>query len=103
MRVAAALFGFCAGLVTGNQAAAAFDVVPSTFRATAVGVLNFLGCAVSGFAPYLGGVARDTIGVGQLMAFTAIAYLCTAALILYGTLRLFPRDRAAAQSPGLTT
>jgi MFS transporter, Spinster family, sphingosine-1-phosphate transporter len=97
MRVAAALFGFCAGLVTGNQAAAAFDVVPSAFRATAIGVLNFLGCFVSGFAPYLGGVARDTIGVGQLMAFTAIGYLCTAGLILYATLRLFPRDRAAAQ------
>ena len=96
MRVAAALFGFCAGLIAGNQAAAAFDVVPGAFRATAVGVLNFLGCFVSGFAPYLGGVARDTIGVGQLMAFTAIAYLATAALLLYATIRLFPRDHAAA-------
>jgi len=96
MRVAAALFGFCAGLIAGNQAAAAFDVVPGAYRATAVGVLNFLGSLVSGFAPYLGGVARDTIGVGQLMAFTAIAYLATAALLLYATLRLFPRDHAAA-------
>lgn len=97
MRIAAAFFGFCAGLVTGNQAASAFDVVPSAFRATAIGVLNFLGCFISGFAPYLGGVARDTIGVGQLMAFTGVAYLLTACLILYATLRLFPKDHAAAQ------
>lgn len=96
-RLAAMAFGFFSGFISGNQAAAAFDVVPAAHRATAVGVLNLLGASVSGFAPFLGGLARKTIGVDQLMMFTGGLYLLAGALVLYGIVRHFDRDHRAAE------
>jgi predicted MFS family arabinose efflux permease len=88
-------FGFCSSMIIANQAPSAFDVVPATYRATAAGILNLVGCLVSGFAPYLGGLARGAIGIDQLMAATGACYLLMAALIAYAALRLVPRDAAA--------
>jgi hypothetical protein len=96
-RIAGIAFGMFAGFVIANQAPSAFDVVPASLRASTVGVLNMLGAGVSGFAPFLGGLARQTIGVDRLMAFTSAAYLGTALLILYGMLRHFERDQRRAQ------
>jgi predicted MFS family arabinose efflux permease len=91
-RLAAMAVGFFAGFITGNQAAATFDVVPSRLRASAIGVLNLVSAFISGFAPFLGGVARSTIGVDRLMSFTAVLYLFTGLILLYGILRHFERD-----------
>jgi predicted MFS family arabinose efflux permease len=98
-RLAAVAFGFFSGWITGNQAAAAFDVVPASVRASAVGVLNLLGATVSGFAPFLGGVVRRNMGVGRLMGFTGGLYLLTGLVVVYGTLRHFERDHSRAQEP----
>ena len=57
-----------------------------------------LGSGMSGFAPFLGGLARKTIGVDQVMAFTSVAYIVTAVLVLYGIIRHFERDQARAQA-----
>ena len=84
------------GFISSNQAPAAFDVVPASQRASAIGVLNLIGATVSGFAPFLGGMARDTIGVGQLMAYTNLIYLATAGLAFYGIRRHFARDHRIA-------
>ena len=92
-RLAAMAVGFFAGFVTGNQAAATFDVVPARLRASAIGVLNLVSAFISGFAPFLGGLARSTIGVDSLMSFTAVLYFCTGLILLYGILRHFQRDR----------
>jgi predicted MFS family arabinose efflux permease len=91
-RTAATAFGFFSGFISGNQAASAFDVVPPAKRATAIGLLNLLGATVSGFAPFLGGIARAQFGVGRLMILTSGLYLLTAALLLYGIIRHFPAD-----------
>ncbi|MFN7923040.1 MAG: MFS transporter [Bryobacteraceae bacterium] len=96
-RVAVMGFGFFAGFVSANQVAAAYDVVPRALRASTIGLLNFLGAGMSGFAPYLGGWARDTVGVDRLMAFTAGLYGVGAVVLVYGILRHFERDHAAAQ------
>ena len=96
-RVAAMAFGCFAGFITANQAPSAFDVVPAWQRASAVGVLNTVGAFVSGFAPLLGGMARRTIGVGQLMAYTSVAYMATAGLVLYAILRHFQKDHYLAE------
>jgi len=98
-RAAAIFFGFFAGFVSANQAASAFDVVPASQRATAVGVLNVTGASISGFAPYLGGLARRSIGIGQLMAYTSAAYLATSLIILYAILRHFDKDHRQAAQP----
>ncbi|MEO7649180.1 MAG: MFS transporter [Bryobacteraceae bacterium] len=91
-RLAAMAFGFFSGFISGNQGPAAFDVVPAAQRASAVGVLNLVGASVSGFAPFLGGVARRTIGVDRVMIFTSALYLITGVFVLYGILRCFDRD-----------
>jgi MFS family permease len=92
-RLAAVGVGFFAGFVSGNQAAATFDVVAPQFRASAIGLLNLTGALISGFAPFLGGVARGTIGVDRLMSFTAGMYVFTGVVLLYGILRHFEKDR----------
>lgn len=97
-RVAAIAFGFFAGFIACNQSPSAFDVVPASQRASAVGALNLTGASISGFAPFLGGMARDTIGVGRLMAYTSLIYLATAGLVLYGILRHFDRDHKMAEA-----
>jgi predicted MFS family arabinose efflux permease len=96
-RIAAMCFGCFAGFIFANQAPSAFDVVPATQRASAVGILNLVGASISGFAPFLGGMARRTIGVGQLMAYTSVIYMGTAALVLYAILRHFDRDHRRAE------
>jgi MFS family permease len=97
-RVAAIAFGFFSGWISGNQAAAAFDIVPASVRASAVGVLNLLGATVSGFAPFLGGVVRQNFGVGRLMGFTGGIYVLTGFAVAYGTLRHFAKDHKVAQA-----
>ena len=96
-RIAAICFGCFAGFITANQAPSAFDVVPASQRASDVGVLNMVGATVSGFAPLLGGMARRTIGVGQLMAYTSMAYMATGGLVLYAIARHFQRDHSLAE------
>ncbi|MCC6585392.1 MAG: MFS transporter [Bryobacterales bacterium] len=95
-RLAAMGFGFFSGFIAGNQAAAAFDVVPAYLRASTVGVLNLLGASVSGFGPLLGGLARRTIGVDRIMGFTGILYLVAAIVVLYGIRKHFARDYCKA-------
>lgn len=95
-RLAGIGFGFFSGFIAGNQAAAAFDVVPAYLRASTVGVLNLLGASVSGFGPLLGGLARRTIGVDRIMGFTGILYLVAAIVVLYGIKKHFARDYSKA-------
>ena len=60
-------------------------------------VRGLVGATVSGFAPFLGGMARKTIGVGQLMEYTGVIYMATGGLVLYAILRHFERDHKLAE------
>lgn len=90
-------FGLASGFLMGNIFPAAFEVVPASTRASAVGVLNLFAAVISGFAPLLGGMWRRTIGLERLMDYTSIAYLVGALLLVVAILRFFPRDYARAQ------
>lgn len=94
LQIGAVGFGLFSGLCMGNIFPAAFEVVPSNTRASAVGFLNFCGAVISGFAPLLGGAWRQTIGIEALMGVTAIAYALAAAALIVGIKKLFPRDYA---------
>jgi MFS family permease len=99
-RVAAACFGLFGGLLMGNIFPAAFEVVPLHTRASAVGILNFCGSILSGFAPWLGGLWKQTLGIDRLMSITALAYLAAGIALIIGIKTLFPHDAArAATSP----
>jgi nitrate/nitrite transporter NarK len=97
-RIAAAGFGLFSGLFIANIFPAAFDVVSSDARATAVGVLNFFGAIMSGFATLFGGMWKQTLGIDRLLSITALAYIAVAVALVIGIRCLFPRDHQA-QNP----
>ena len=96
-RIAAAAFGLFSGLLIGNIFPAAFEVVPEDTRASAVGVLNFCGGLMSGFATLFGGLWKTTLGIDRLLTITAIGYSLAGVLLIVGIKLLFPRDFAACR------
>lgn len=95
-RVAASGFGLFSGLLMGNIFPAAFEVVPFATRASAVGILNFCGALVSGFATLFGGLWRQSLGIDGLLSIAAVAYLVAGVALIAGIRWLFPRDHASA-------
>jgi predicted MFS family arabinose efflux permease len=91
-RLAAIGFGLFSGLFIANIFPAAFDVVSSDARATAVGMLNFCGAIMSGFATLFGGMWKQSLGIDRLLSFTALGYLVAGAAVIIGIRCLFPRD-----------
>jgi MFS family permease len=91
-RIAATGFGLFSGLFIANIFPAAFDVVSANARATAVGVLNFFGAIMSGFATLFGGMWKQTLGIDRLLSLTALAYLAVAVALIIGIRVLFPSD-----------
>jgi MFS transporter, Spinster family, sphingosine-1-phosphate transporter len=89
-RLAAAGFGLSAGLLMGNIFPASFEIVSLNARASAVGLLNFFGAAVSGCATLFGGIWKKTVGMERLLTGTALAYFAAALLLILGVHLLFP-------------
>lgn len=97
-RIAATGFGLFSGLFIANIFPAAFDVVASEARATAVGLLNFCGAIMSGFATLFGGMWKQTLGIDRLLSFTALGYLVAGAAVIIGIRYLFARDHHTQNS-----
>jgi len=93
-RIAAAGFGLFSGFFIGNVFPAAFEVVPANTRASAVGLLNFCGAALSGFAPLVGGIWKKTVGLERMLSYTSVAFAMAAVLLIVGIVYLFPKDYA---------
>jgi len=93
-RLAAAGFGLFSGLLMGNIFPAAFEVVPADTRASAVGILNFFGAIMSGFAALFGGLWKASLGIDRLLSITALAYVAAGLTLVFGIKFLFPRDHA---------
>jgi predicted MFS family arabinose efflux permease len=91
-RLAATLFGLFSGLMIGNIFPSAFDVVRHDARASAVGVLNFCGAIMSGFATLFGGLWKQSLGIPSLMSVTALAYLLAGIVMIVGIKTVFSRD-----------
>src|SRR6185369_11656846 len=91
-RIAAAAFGLFSGLLMGNIFPAAFEVVPANTRASAVGILNFCGAIMSGFATLFGGMWKQSLGIDRLFSITALAYLAAGIALVIGIQILFQRD-----------
>ena len=91
-RIAAAAFGLFSGLLMGNIFPAAFEVVPTDTRASAVGVLNFFGAIISGFATLFGGLWKKSLGIDRLLTLTAVAYVIAGVALVAGISVLFQRD-----------
>ena len=89
-RCAAAGFGLSAGLLMGNIFPAAFEIVSLNARASAVGLLNFFGAAISGCATLFGGLWKKPVGFERLLTVTGLAYFASALLLILGVQLLFP-------------
>ena len=96
-RVAAMGFGLLSGFFMGNIFPSAFEVIPADARASAVGVLNLFGAVISGFATLAGGALKQTVGIGNLLSLTALAYVLAGLAVIGGIKFLFPRDCDRAQ------
>lgn len=92
VRMAAIAFGLSSGLLMGNIFPSAFEVVPKSSRATAVGILNLCGGLMSGFATLFGGMWKATLGIDRLLTLTALAYLVAGIVLTFGIIRFLPRD-----------
>lgn len=99
-RLAAAAFGLCSGLFMGNIFPAAFEVVPASLRASAVGVLNLCGGLVSGFATLFGGLWKASLGIDRLFGWTAAGFLLAAVVLVVATRAVFPADHARVVADG---
>ena len=91
-RLAAMGFGLFSGFFMGNIFPSAFEIVPADARASAVGVLNLFGAVISGFATLAGGALKQSVGINNLLTYTALAYVLAGLAVIAGIRFLFPRD-----------
>lgn len=78
-------FGLCKGFYDGGIFASLFDVVSPDRRATAAGLMNFVGWGGGALGPLLVGVAASGSGserMGAVIAWSGTAYLVSAAFLL---------------------
>jgi sugar phosphate permease len=91
-------FGLFGGFLIGNIFPAAFEVTPAGARASAVGILNFFGSALSGFAPLVVGRWKQSIGIERMLTGTAVIYGVAAVVLSAVIVRYFPADWAKANA-----
>ncbi len=85
-------FGLFSGFLMGNIFPASFEVVPADARASSVGILNFFGSALSGFAPLMVGTWKKSVGIERMLAGTACLYLIAGVILIFTIFTLYDRD-----------
>lgn len=91
-------YGFFSGWMIGNIFPAAFEVVGSSRRGLAVGILNFFGAALSGFAPLMVGTWKKSYGLPGMLGVAGIAYALAAVLLALAITFTLPKDQDANAS-----
>jgi hypothetical protein len=97
VKLASAAFGFFAGGLHANIAAAPFEVVPPGNFGVALGMLNLIGGVGGGAAILLTGKYRDAIGIGSLMGLCSVAAVIGAMWMVSVVIAYLPREYCAAQ------
>ena len=55
-------------------------------------MLNLFGAVISGFATLAGGALKETVGINNLLTYTALAYVLAGLTVIAGIRFTFPRD-----------
>lgn len=85
-------FGLCRGLYDSNLFATLFDVIEPRYRSSAVGAMLAIAFAASGFAPWLLGLAKGTIGLSYAFALLGLPFLGAGLVLLVAARFFFLRD-----------
>jgi predicted MFS family arabinose efflux permease len=75
--------GLCKGIYDANIFASVYDLIVPSVRGTAAGLMNTVGWAGAGLAPWLIGRAGDRWGLSRAITATALLYLLAAALAAF--------------------
>ena len=94
-------FGFFRGLYDSNLMAAAFDVIPPRYRASATGLILSLGFIIGSAAPLVLGSMKSGMGLGVGLSSLGAVYLLSAALVFVAMKCFFQRDFHHEQAPEL--
>ncbi|MBV9082183.1 MAG: MFS transporter [Acidobacteriaceae bacterium] len=86
------LFGFFAGGLHANIAAAPFEVVPRENRGMSIALLNLIGGMGGGAAILLTGLYRQKLGISYLMRLCSITAIIGAALMLLIVRKYLPLE-----------
>jgi MFS family permease len=92
--LAAVGLGLGTGWLMTNVFSAAFDIVPADARASSIGILNLFSAVGAGLGPLLGGLWKQSLGIGNLLSLTGIAYALSGVVMLVGIKIWFGRDYA---------
>lgn len=96
---AMACFGACKGIYDSNIFAAVFDVIEPRARASAVGIMNFVGWGGGALGPLAVGLAtrygrhaKEVDNMSEAIAFGGVIYVVAAALLFIAALGFARRD-----------
>lgn len=92
LKVAACGFGFGSGVFMANFFISAFEVVPANSRASAVGLINFIGTPVSGAVVLMAGMWKATLGISNLITYWAMGSIFFGLLLVRGFTSNFQKD-----------
>ena len=95
-KLAAAAFGFFAGVFIANIFAAAYDVIPRQNYGLGTGLLNLTGGFAGGAAMLAAGLWKASVGMTVLMKWQAIVSCAGAVLLLFVVVTRFASDRRRA-------
>jgi uncharacterized membrane protein YjjP (DUF1212 family) len=57
-----------------------------------VGILNFFGAILSGFAPLVVGTYKESIGMEKMLAATSVAYWIAGAILILTIATIYKKD-----------
>lgn len=93
--VAMSGFGLCRGFYDSNLFAVLFDVIEPRYRSSAVGAMLATAFLAAGFAPWLLGIAKGTIGLSHAFALLAVPFLASGLVLMVAAKLFFLRDYRA--------
>ena len=96
-QVAAAAFGLFSGLYVSNAMAAALDVVHRTRHATAIGVMNMVGCVSGGLSAYMIGRLKNDYGMALMMSWVGATGIVALIVLLVAAFGFFHSDHRRMQ------
>jgi len=87
-----AFFGMSRGLYDSNIFASLYDVIEEKYRASATACMLMFAFVVGSTSPYLLGVIKPTLGLGNGLALLSVVHVLSAMILLMAMLFTLKRD-----------